>query len=130
MIQALQKHLALTMNQMTVKKLFRTAPRLEFTAEVNVQCCGRDLKVLKTSKRHVFTLTAGKVLCHETHLSCSVCHKTYEPEALAQLVPDGARYGFDVIVFVGQAQFVECKKQEQIQVELAHKGISISLREI
>ncbi len=49
---------------------------------------------------------------------------------LQQLIPAGARYGYDVIVTIGKALFLHCRNSQQIQQELKAKNIQISLREI
>jgi hypothetical protein len=51
-------------------------------------------------------------------------------EELQQLVPPGARYGYDVIAFIGQAIFLHCRNGKEIQEEFHAKNIAISLREI
>ncbi len=51
-------------------------------------------------------------------------------EELQQLVPPGARYGYDVIAYVGQAIFHHCRNGKEIQQELNGRNITISLREI
>ena len=46
------------------------------------------------------------------------------------MVPPGARYAYDVIVYVGQALFVRCRNGKEIQHELGERNIHISRREI
>ncbi len=45
-------------------------------------------------------------------------------------MPRGARYGYDVMTYVGEALFLRCRNGKEIQCELAAKNINISLREI
>lgn len=54
----------------------------------------------------------------------------FPAEELHQLVPPGARYGYDVIVHVGEALFLRCRNGKEIRRELGEKNIEISLREI
>ena len=52
------------------------------------------------------------------------------PQELHQLVPRGARYGYDVMVYVGQALFLRCRNGKEIRRELSTKNIRISQRAI
>ena len=45
-------------------------------------------------------------------------------------MPLGARYGYDVMVSVGEALFLRCRNGREIQCELGENNINISLREI
>ena len=42
----------------------------------------------------------------------------------------GSRFGFDVLVYVGESMFVECKNDKQIQSGLKRRNIPISIRQI
>lgn len=86
----------------------------------------------KTRIREVATLHIGHFTAHETQTYCPGCtdHPVFLAEELQQLVPTGARYGYDVIVMVGQALFLHCRNSKQIQQKLKSKNIHISLREI
>jgi len=62
-----------------------------------------------THTREVATLRIGHFIAHETQTHCSHCadQSVFFSEELQQLVPPGARYGYDVIVSVGQAIFLQ-----------------------
>jgi len=45
-------------------------------------------------------------------------------------VAHGSRFGFDVLVYVGESMFVECKNDKQIQSGLKRRNIPISIRQI
>jgi hypothetical protein len=88
--------------------------------------------VWKTRTREVATLRIGHFTAHETQTYCPRCsdQPVFLPEELQQLVPPGARYGYDVIAYVGQAIFLHCRNGKEIQQELNGRNIAISLREI
>ena len=94
--------------------------------------CHRHAQVLKTHRREVTTLSIGHFIAHETQLFCPHCpgRPVFLAAALHQLVPRGARYGYDVMTYVGEALFLRCRNGKEIQCELATKNINISLREI
>ena len=86
----------------------------------------------KTRTREVSTLRIGHFTAHETQTYCPRCsdQPVFLPEELQQLVPPGARYGYDVIAYVGQAIFLHCRNGKEIQQALNGRNIAISLREI
>jgi hypothetical protein len=88
--------------------------------------------VWKTRTREVATLRIGHFIAHETQGYCPHCadRPVFLAEELHQLVPPGARYGYDVMVHVGKALFLRCRNGREIQRELDGKNIDISLREI
>jgi len=88
--------------------------------------------VWKTRTREVATLRIGHFTAHETQTYCPRCsdQPVFLPEELQQLVPPGARYGYDVIAYVGQAIFLHCRNGKEIQQALNGRNIAISLREI
>jgi len=92
--------------------------------------CGKKLKALKTHTKTAATLEIGFVRIHETIRHCDSCCEVYRSDEPRKLVPHGCRYGFDVLVDVGMALFVECKNEKQIQAELKSCNIPISIRQI
>lgn len=92
--------------------------------------CGKKLKVYKTCQKKVATLDIGDFIAVETQLHCNDCSKIYNSEELSNNVAHHCRYGFDVIVFVGESLFVNHQSDFKIQQNLKGKNISISLREI
>jgi len=77
-------------------------------------------------------LCIGDFLAHETQGYCPHCadRPVFRAAQLHQLVPRGARYGYDVMDYVGQALFLRCRNGKEIQCELREKNIGISQREI
>ena len=109
------------------KPLIRFTPNLDSCPE-----CDSVNRVRKTHTREVATLRIGHFIAHETQTYCPCCvdQPVFLAEELQQLVPPGACYGYDVITFVGQAIFLNCRNGKEIQQELHAKNITISLREI
>ena len=72
----------------------------------------------------------GRVRFHETIKHCDSCHAIYRCDEPRKLVPHGCRCGFNVLVDVGLALFVECKNEKQIQADLKSRNIVISIRQV
>ncbi len=117
-------------SNLSIKSLFPGRPRLYFRSAHRLCTCGKELSVLKTSTRQVATMLIGEFDAHVTILSCTCCKKTYEREELQRIVAPNANFGFDVMVYVGEALFLGCRNGIEIQHTLAEHNISISLREI
>ncbi len=112
-------------------RLFGEPPHLEFRP-AHSQCpdCRQVLKVKKTHTRLVSTLHVGRVQATEVVLACPTCKRTYRSEELSQLVPPGANFGYDVMVYAGQALWLRCRNEEEVVAELAQKNVQISPREV
>jgi len=78
----------------------------------------------------VSTLHVGRFHATEVVLKCPSCKRTYRSEELGQLVPSGANFGYDVMVYVGQALWLHCRNEEEVVAELAQKNVRISPREV
>jgi len=105
-------------------------PNIEFVAEAE-RCpvCGGALKVYKTRSRQVITLAAGPFRAIETLKQCGEdhAHPVMGSNALARQVNSGQRYGYDLIVHVGCARYLQNKQREEIQAELyRQRGIELS----
>jgi hypothetical protein len=85
---------------------------------------------LKTHTKTAATLEIGLVRVHETIKHCDSCNEIYRSDEPRKLVPHGCRSGFNVLVDVGLALFVECKNEKQIQSELKSCNIPISIRQV
>jgi len=129
----LSQHLAKLQVNLSTGVLFPEKPLIRFVPNQD-SCpeCGSVNHVWKTHTREVATLRIGHFIAHETQTHCPHCadQSVFFSEELQQLVPPGARYGYDVIVSVGQAIFLRCRNGKEIQQELHAKNIAISLREI
>ena len=76
------------------------------------------------------SLPVGEFHAHITQLICWPCKKIYESEELQTIAPPSGQFGFDVMVYVGEALFVRCRNGKEIQHELGERNIRISRREI
>ena len=85
---------------------------------------------MKTHTKTAATLEIGLVRVHETIKHCEGCYEIYRSDEPRKLVPHGCRSGFNVLVAVGMALFVERKNEKQIQAELKSCNIPISIRQI
>ncbi len=88
------------------------------------------MTVQKTLKKSVITTDVGAFLAKETVLECQSDMAVFRSEALRRLVPFRCTFGFDVVVSVGLALFIDCRNNKEIMKELAARNITISDREI
>lgn len=111
--------------------LFKEPPVVEFRP-LATQCaeCGGNLTVSKTQKRRVSTLHIGRFFAHETFMTCKKCGYSCRSEELCSLVPPGANFGYDVIVYVGKALYLRHRNGAEVVAELDRMNIQISLREV
>jgi hypothetical protein len=113
--------------------LFPEKPWIRFAPDLT-RCprCYHTTQVWKTHTREVATLGIGHFIAHETQRYCPHCadRPVFLAEELPQRVPPGARYGYDVLVQVGEGLFLRGRTGKEIQQELGEKNIEISLREI
>ena len=99
--------------------------------------CGGVMRVQKTLRRHGVTLEHGPFVARETaHVCAAGCRRdgvavTHRAATLATRLPPKGLVGYDVIVFVGLARFVEHRQREEIGAALAvQHGIVLSAGEI
>lgn len=121
------------MLRVSAPSLFPRRPTLFFSPSIDrCPCCGAGLKVKKTRTKKVVTLPIGPFNAHETVLACPACdHDTlYGSEELRRLKPFRGTFGYDILVYAGQAMFLRCRNEGEIKQELAHQHIAISQREI
>ena len=116
---------------MVVSSLFTKPPVVAFRPSIT-QCsdCGRDLNVQKTRTRSVSTLHVGRFRAREVFLTCKSCGHTERSEELCALVPPGANFGYDVMVYAGKALFLRHRNEEEVVAELAQQNVQISPREV
>lgn len=119
--------------KLSLGTLFPHKPWIRFAPDLE-RCprCHHASQVWKTHTREVATLRIGHFIAHETQRYCPHCadRPVFLAEQLHDLVPSGARYGYDVMVHVGEALFLRCRNGKEIRRELGEKNIAISLREI
>ncbi|MEA3303952.1 MAG: hypothetical protein U9Q75_11840, partial [Pseudomonadota bacterium] len=105
-------------------------PRVHFVAEA-ARCplCDGALKVYKSRSRQVVTLKAGSFLATETLMQCAgdPNHPVMSSNTLGLLVAPRQRFGYDLIVEVGCARYLENKQRTEIQADLyERRGIELS----
>ena len=111
--------------------LFPVPPLIQFRPPVtHCASCGEPLKVKNTHRRTVSTLHVGRFRALEVTLHCQKCGATYRPEELATVVPPGANFGYDVMVYAGKATYLRQRNEEEVVTELAQRNIQISPREV
>jgi len=116
---------------MSTPRLFAKPPAVEFRPRMT-HCvdCGCELKVQKTRTRTVSTLHVGRFRAKEVFLVCEACGRTYRSEELCNLVPPGANFGYDVMVYAGKALWQRHRNEMEVVAELAQKNVQISPREV
>tara|TARA_B100001971_G_C18229748_1_gene563096 strand:+ start:155 stop:1909 length:1755 start_codon:yes stop_codon:yes gene_type:complete len=87
-------------------------------------------KLVKTKTREVATLAIGRFLAHDFWYSCRSCGVAVGSEELRRLVAKGCVIGYDVLVRVGQAFFLESRDNAQIVAELRKKNIDVCKSEV
>lgn len=111
--------------------LFPQRPQVHFHPTEN-RCgrCGEGVLVYKTARKSVTTLDVGEFQSVETQRRCKHCQTIYRSEELRALTPQGGKFGFDVIEYVGRALFIGCRAESQIRAELVARNVAISENEI
>lgn len=119
------------LNGVSVSNLFIKPPVVQFRSSMT-RCsgCGGELKVRKTRTRTISTLHVGRFRAREVFLRCTGCDHTYRSDELGALVPSGANFGYDVMVYAGQALFLRHRNEAEVVAELAQRNIRISPREV
>ena len=116
---------------LAAEHLFPTPPVVEFRPPLSC-CpgCGATLKVQKTHARLMTTLQIGPFRTVEVVLVCAQCRKNQRSEDLAKLAPPGANFGYDVLVYAGEALYRRHRNEAEVVAELAQKNVLISPREV
>jgi hypothetical protein len=104
----------------------------------NCDLCNAPMHVQKTVTRTIVTIAHNSFQAQERVLVCSCgCRHPNETavttrnHGLAELVPAGSNYGYDIEVFVGLERFIRHRQREEIRsVLLEQYGISISSSEV
>jgi hypothetical protein len=109
--------------------LFPEVPTIYFYPQDISSGCEK-LTVFKTRVKKVVTLDIGAFRAKEIILQCPEDKALYSSEELKALTPYRCTFGYDVIVYVGYALFVQCRSEQEIVKDLAGRNISISDREI
>jgi hypothetical protein len=105
--------------------LFQKMPTIHF----NHRAGDGDLRLLKSRGKRVITLDIGPFHAKEKIFQDNTGN-IYRSERLRELTPARCTYGYDVLVHVGYALFLQCRNEKRIVEELRKKNVSISRRQI
>ena len=107
--------------------LFAQPPIIDFTDPFPVpQGAAGPLQVLKTHTRKVITLQIGEFIARETIWWDPATDQLYPSASLRCLVAPGCNYGYDVLVHVGRALFLDAQPVHQIVTQLAAGHVHLS----
>jgi hypothetical protein len=123
----LRHYIAKITDQHRAASLFPEKPTIDFYPRSEGSRGG--LRVIKASKKTVITLTIGPFCARETILQDSA-GSLFSSRQLRALTPYRCTFGYDVLVYVGRALFVEGYNERQIMAALGRKNVPISAREI
>jgi hypothetical protein len=84
------------------------------------------LQVLKTRTRTVITLAIGAFVARETVWWDPLTEQLYPSAALRRLVAPASNFGYDVVVYVGRALFLDLQPVGQIIAQLAQRHVHLS----
>jgi hypothetical protein len=118
-------------NKITGCFLFNKPPTFDFHPEDTY--CQNDmhpLNVLKTESRKVITLQIGTFKARETVNVCKKCGRIHRSKQLCRLVAPSCNFGYDVLVYVGNAIFLHHLPDLVIIEQLSRKNVHISPSEI
>ena len=119
-IQLLRSRIDRLADGLSTCHLFPQRPKLHFhPLEDRCGGCADGLLVHKSVRKSVATLAVGEFQAVETQKRCKHCLAIYRSGELRALTPQGGKFGFDVIEYVGRALFIGCRAEPQIRSELA-----------
>ncbi|KPA14738.1 hypothetical protein MHK_005054 [Candidatus Magnetomorum sp. HK-1] len=118
-------------SDISAKSLFKDTPDLKFFPQHDI-CphCNSTLHVQKTLRTTPITMDIGPFQAKETILQCPQDRTIFHSELLRKLTPVKGTFGYDVIVHVGKALFINSQDNLSIMKDLASENIPISEREI
>ena len=105
---------------------------MHFLPERNVcPACHETLKVQKTRPaKRAATLAIGDFIGHERVYYCLACAQVFRSAELRALIPQNCNFGYDIIVFIGEALFLRCRNYQEIRSDLQQRNVRISESEI
>jgi hypothetical protein len=86
----------------------------------------RTLRVLKTRTRRIITLAMGKFIARETVWWDPLTERIYPSEPLRRLVAPASNFGYDVVVYVGRALFLDALPVRHVIAQLAQRHVHLS----
>ena len=128
-LRALSRCLELLCRETNPASLFAQPPRIRFRPERDVCLCGGRLKVQKTRKKTVLSMTTT-FIAHETLLECPRCDRIFDSQALRYLVPKRCNVAWDVLVYVGRSLFEQHHGIEQLRKQLLTRNVVLSSSEL
>jgi len=113
------------------RQVFADSPTVAFSPE-STACpsCHERMKVLKTRERSLALYSVGTITAHETVYGCPACGCTAPSQELASLAPPRNTFGYDVIIYIGEAVFRYARNEQEIRAHLLKRGIPISASEV
>ena len=113
------------------QQVFANHPAVTFSPE-DTACpiCHKRMKVLKTRERNLALYSVGTITAHETLYSCPACGYTAPSQELASLAPPRNSFGYDVMIYIGEAVFRHARNEQETRAHLQKRGISISASEV
>jgi hypothetical protein len=107
--------------------LFPRPPVLDFTAPPRLpEGSAKSLRVLKTHTRQVVTLSIGEFIAREIIWWDPATQELYPSAPLRRLVAPACNYGYDVLVWVGRALFLENQPTRALLAQLAQRHVHLS----
>lgn len=88
------------------------------------------MQVQKTRDRNLALYSVGTITTHETLYRCAACNHTARSQELAALAPPRHTFGYDVIIYIGEAVFRHARNEQEIRTHLHKRGIPISASEV
>jgi hypothetical protein len=128
-VRCLKSYIDKITKDICATSLFQDKPTIYFYPE-NCVSSPDDLRVLKTREKNVVTLDIGAFRARETILQDVCAGTVYNSQELRSLTPHKCTYGYDVLVYVGYALFVNNLSEQQIIAALARQNVLISQRQI
>ncbi len=110
-------------------RLFPEKPTIHFKHEIT-DLPSIPLQVQKTRRKTIATMDIGEFVAKETVLVSPETQKKYICDELEQLVPALCKFGYDVLIYVGKAIFLDYRTVQEVIQELKRKNITISKSEI
>ena len=113
--------------QTTSAALFAQPPVIDFTGPPpRPEPATAPWQVLKTIARKVVTLAIGPFIARETRWWNPTTDQVCPAPALRRLVAPACNYGYDVVVYVGRALFLDAQPVRQIRAELDRRHVHLS----
>jgi len=119
--------------QLTPERLFSERPVLEFRPDVDVcDKCGASLLVEKTQRKKAATISMGMFWAKEVVLVCGNCSDSLRRRSsdLERTILPNGRFGYDVLVYIGQQMFLQHRNEAEICRQLQQRGIEICRSEV